>query len=192
MLVSTLILSVPIVNADPVWITTLPPDPTDYYPWINYKQIGTGLRVIMDPLFDSTSIGDVLPFPDTSAADLVKGWVTFICQDADPTPKLADLKGFDYSIMVKDIPTGTYTVKAYPTLTFVPELGGLVPSDDLGIVTSYTLGTIRIVGNRAQGTLTGFVDVDAGFYAWRITLELDGTPIVETHFSDPVDFLVSS
>ena len=191
-LVTTVILSVPIVKADPVWITTLPPDPTDYYPWINYKQIGTGLRVIMDPLFDSTSIGGILPFPDTSAADLVKGWVTFICQDADPTPKLADLKGFDYSITVKDIPTGTYTVKAYPTLTFVPELGGLVPSSDLGIVASYTLGTISIVGNRARGTLKGFEDVNAGFYAWSITLELDGTPIVQSHSSDVADFLVSS
>lgn len=146
----------------------------------------------MDPLFDSTAIGGILPFPDTSAADLVKGWVTFICQDADLTPKLSDLKGFDYSITVKDISQDTYTVKAYPTATFVPELGGVVPSSDLGIVDSYTLGTISIVGNRARGTLKGFIDVDAGFYAWSITLELGGTPIVQMHPSDVADFLVSS
>ncbi|MCJ7634251.1 hypothetical protein MUP77_17910, partial [Candidatus Bathyarchaeota archaeon] len=48
-LVTTSILSLSIAHADPAWITTLPPDPTDYYPWINYKQIGTGLRIIRDP-----------------------------------------------------------------------------------------------------------------------------------------------
>ena len=136
---------------------------------------------------------------DTSAAAHVKGWVTFICMDAEPEPEFRNNapNGFKYSITVKDVPQGTYTVMAYPAEAYLPPSDDiLVPSVDAGLG-PYTLGTFRIMGNRGRGHLKGFVDVIEanpgvyGLYAWKITVEhsLLG-PIAETHVFDAADFLI--
>ena len=129
---------------------------------------------------------------DPSAAAYVKGWMTFLCTDVTPEKNKMP-KGFDFSVTVKDVPQGTYTVKAYPHGAYLPPpVDAFVLSDDFGLVDSYTLGTFSVVGKRARGHLKGFYDLDAGFYAWKITVELDGTPIAETHLSDVADFSVIS
>jgi hypothetical protein len=53
------------------------------------------------------------------------------------------------------------------------------------------LGTL-IVGGDGEGELEGFYDLPSGFYAWRITVESAGTPILETHWIDAADFEVIS
>lgn len=177
------LLSIASVSAFPVWETH------DMYPWINYKIIGTGLHVASDPLFDSTTVNTIPPF-DPGASAHVKGWVTFNCLSDLPKGD-EKLQGFDFFITVKDVPKGTYDVMAYPTIAVMPD-GTTVPSDDLGVVTSYLLRTFSVKGNRQRAQLHGFYDLDPGFYAWKITVELAGTPVAETHFADPVDFVVIS
>ncbi len=179
------LLSLVSVNAVPVW------DTFGMYPWVNFHVLGTGVHIASDPLFDSATIGDFPPF-DPSAADYVKGWVTFPCSSDKPLGENL-LTGFHFSITVKDVPKGTYEVWAEPTWGTPPPPAPPVsyPSDDLG-EGPYLLGTFRITGNRARGGLKGFWDMDAGDYVWKITVKLDGTPIAETHFADPIDFLVIS
>jgi len=190
-LISSLALSATIVLADPAWITTVdgPEGPIDAYPWINWKETGTGLHIINDPLFDSAEVDALTPM-DTSAAAYVKGWVTFLCTDVTPEKNKMP-SGFEYSITVKDVPQGTYTVKAYPHGAIVPPNFDWVWSDDLG-EGPYTLGTFKVVGNRARGHLKGFYDMPTGFYAWNIVVEHSELgPIAETHLGDVADFLVA-
>jgi hypothetical protein len=180
------LLSVAIVAGNPEWITSIPGVPIEY-PWINFKITGSGLHIASDPLFDSTVVNFIPPF-DPGAVDLLKGWVTFTCATDQPSGKNG-LKGFDFSVTAKDIPPGSYDVKAYPTLAFLPGVPP-VQSDDFG-APPYTLGTL-IVGGDGEGELEGFYDLPSGFYAWRITVESAGTPILETHWIDAADFEVIS
>jgi hypothetical protein len=158
------------------------------YPWVNFKITGSGLHIASDPLFESSIVNTIPPF-DLGAVDLLKGWVTFTCATDQPTQNNA-LTGFDFSVTAINIPRGRYQVMAYPTLAFLPGGGPPVPSDDFG-GPPYLLGTLR-VGGGGEGELQGFYDLPAGFYAWRVTIELDGTPILETHWIDAADFEVPS
>jgi hypothetical protein len=176
------LVSIAAVNAAPIWETF------GMYPWVNFKITGSGLHIASDPLFDSTIVNTIPPF-DPSATTLLEGWVTFVCATDQPTLNNAP-KGFDFSITVIDLPRGRYTVKAYPTTAFPPPPDPPYPSDDLGNP-PYVLGTLK-VGGKGEGELQGFYDLPAGSYAWRITVELDGTPILETHWIDAADFLVIS
>ena len=154
---------------------------------MNFKITGSGLHIASDPLFESATIEGIAPF-DPSAADFLKGWVTFTCATDQPSGKNG-LKGFDFSVTAKDIPAGSYDVMAYPTIAF-PPVGDPYPSDDI-VSGPYSLGTL-VVGGDGEGELEGFYDLPAGSYAWMITVELAGTPILETHFIDAADFLVIS
>jgi hypothetical protein len=174
-------LSIAVVNADPVWGT----GGFGPHPWVNFKITPSGLHIVSDPLFAAPS-GAITPF-DPSAASLVKGWINYICDSDNP---LNEPTGLEFSITGKDLSRGKYDVKAYPTTTVIPGVGE-VDSSDLGDVTSYMLGTLK-VGGKGEGELKGFVDLDAGFYAWRIAVEQSGNPILETHFADPVDFDIVS
>ncbi len=176
------LLSVAIVAGNPEWITSIPGVPIGY-PWLNFKILPNGLHVASDPLFESSIVNDIPPF-DPEATDLLMGWVTFTCATNGHAPT-----GFDFSVTAKGIPAGTYDVMAHPTVEFLPDEPP-IESDDLGSG-PYLLGTIRVRGN-GEGELEGFYDMPAGSYAWRITVELDGTPILETHFIDPAGFGVIS
>jgi hypothetical protein len=183
----TLTLALPLIaiQANPEW------DTFGMYPWINFKITESGLHIASDPLFESTVVNTITPF-DPSAVDLLKGWVTFPCA-TDQTTQNNALKGFEFSITAKGLPRGRYQVMAYPTLAFLPDGSGgiiVVPSDDFG-GPAYSLGTLR-VGGKGEGELEGFYDLAAGFYAWRITVELNGIPILETHSADAADFEVLS
>ncbi len=175
------LLSVAIVAANPDWMDF------GMYPWVHFKITGSGTHIASDPLFDSTIVNTIPPF-EPSAVDLLKGWVTFKCNTDNPTQKNAP-KGFDYSVTAKGIPAGSYDVMAYPTMGF-PPVGDPIPSDDMGSG-PYSLGTL-IVGGDGEGELEGFYDLSAGDYAWRITVESAGTPIIETHWIDAADFRVIS
>jgi hypothetical protein len=182
-----LFASISSVSANPIWITDV--GFGDWYPWINFKITPSGIHIASDPLFESTIVNSIAPFElNGSATSLMKGWVTFVC--ASDNPKNIPT-GFDFSITLKNAASGKYDVKAYPTVTLLPN-GTLVPSSDLGFVTSYTLGTLK-VGGKGEGQLKGFYDLNGpAFYAWTIVVELSGSAMFETHFADPVDFEIAS
>ncbi len=166
------LVSVVSVGANPIWTTF------GMYPWVNFKVTPSGLHIANDPLFYSSDIASIAPF-DPSATSFLKGWITYVCSSEKPQNQPT---GLEYSIEVKDIAQGTYTVKAYP----------VSGSSDLGIVASYTLGTIA-VGSNGQGKISGFYDLAGpASYEWEITVELNGTPILETHYADPVAFFAIS
>ncbi len=177
-----LLLPIAFVAANPNWMDF------GMYPWVHFKITGSGIHIASDPLFNSTIVGAIAPY-DPNATDLLKGWVTFTCSTDRPDQKNAP-KGFDFSVTAKGIPAGSYDVMAYPTIAFPPPPDSPYPSDDLGSG-PYSLGTL-IVGGSGEGELEGFYDLPAGTYAWRITVESSGTPIIETHWIDAADFGVIS
>jgi hypothetical protein len=145
---------------------------------VNFKITGSGLHIASDPLFSADDIGDIPdfifgvtfgPFPEETS--LMKGWVTFVCASDKPGGQNLP-KGFDFSITVKDVPQGKYDVKAVGA-------------------TTYTLGTLN-VGGKGEGELKGFYDLGAGFYVWQIEVYSGSTLMLQTHPSDPADFLVIS
>ncbi len=164
------LVSIASVSANPVWTTF------GLYPWVNFKVTPSGLHIANDPLFYSSDVASIAPF-DPAAASLMKGWVTFVCgSENSKNPPT----GFEYTIEIKDVAKGTYTVKAYP----------LAGSSDFGSVVSYSLGTIT-VGSKGEGDVSGFYDLAGpAFYDWKITVELNGTPIIESHYADSIDFLI--
>ena len=189
MFLTLLLIPIAFVAANPDWID----EPWETYPWVQYKITGSGIHIAIDPLFDSSIVGAILPF-EPGVDDLVKGWVTFTCNTDNPTQKNAP-KGFDFSVTVKDIPAGSYDVVAHPTVAYIPNDDPppdvlIVPSIDFGFP-PYALGTIN-VGGDGEGELDGFYDLPAGFYAWRITVVSSGTPVLETHEFDAADFGVIS
>jgi hypothetical protein len=182
-IILVLVLPIVAINAAPIWETF------GMYPWVNFKVTKSGIHIASDPLFDSTVVASIPP-GDPGAVDLMKGWVTFKCATDRPDQKNAP-KGFGFSVTVKGISAGSYEVMAFPTLAyFAPPPAPGIPSDDMGSG-PYSLGTL-IVGGDGEGELEGFYDLSAGFYAWRITVESAGTPILETHWIDAADFGVIS
>ena len=181
-IILVLVLPIVAINAAPIWETF------GFYPWVNFKVTKSGIHIASDPLFDSTIVDTIPPF-DPGAVDLMKGWVTFKCSTDRPDQKNAP-KGFGFSVTAKGIPAGSYDVMAYPTLAFPPPPDSPYPSDDMGSG-PYSLGTL-IVGGSGEGELEGFYDLPAGTYAWRITVESSGTPVIETHWIDAADFGVIS
>jgi hypothetical protein len=166
------LLSVVGVSANPVW------DTFGAYPWVNFKINKSGLHIASDPLFSTDDIASIPDFifgvtwgPFDEEISLMKGWVTFPCATDKPSGKNMP-KGFDYSITVKDMPQGEYTVKAIGNGTLI-------------------LGTLN-VGGDGEGELEGFYDLDAGFYVYEIVVYSGEIPVLQTHPSDPVDFGVSS
>jgi len=174
-LIGVLALLIPLASiagafANPVWTTF------GLYPWVNFKVTPSGLHIANDPLFYSSDVGSIT-FGDPSAASSMKGWVTFVCGSENPknTPT-----GFEYTVEIKDVAKGAYTVKAYP----------LAGSSDFGSVVSYTLGTIT-VGSKGDGSVSGFIDLAGpAFYDWRISVELNGAPVIVSHPADSIDFLI--
>jgi hypothetical protein len=177
-----LVLPIIAINAAPIWETF------GLYPWVNFKVTNSGLHIASDPLFESAIVNDIPPY-DASAVDLLMGWVTFPCATDKPGQENAP-KGFEFSITAFGIPAGRYDVMAYPTIEFPPPPDDPFPSDDFGSG-PYLLGTLRVRRN-GVGELNGFYDMPAGIYAWRITVESSGGPVLETHWIDPVGFLVIS
>ncbi len=165
-------VSVAYVSANPVWTTF------GMYPWVNFKVTPSGLHIANDPLFYSADIVSIAPF-DPSATSFLKGWITYVCS----SEKLQNQPtGLEYSIEVKEIAKGTYMVQAYP----------VSGSSDFGVIASYTLGTLT-VGSDGQGKISRFYDLTGpANYEWEIIVELNGTPILETHYADPVGFFVIS
>ncbi len=180
-----LIFALPIivVQAPPVWETF------GMYPWVNYHVLGTGTHIASDPLFNSTTVNSIPPFHE-DAADHVLGWVTFPCSSDKPLGEKL-LTGFLFSVTVKGVPKGDYTIMAYPTTAFPPPPDLPYDSTDFGH-DPYELGTFTVTGNLQRAQFHGVFDLEPGDYAWRITVELDGTPIAETHWIDAADFTVIS
>ena len=160
------------VSANPIWNTH------GFYPWVNYKVTRSGLHIASDPLFASSDISSVTQFDPDSGTLYMKGWVTFPCATERLDQKNAP-KGFEYSITVKDIASGTYTIKAYPTDESSDHSHG-----------PYTLAIVN-VGYSGEFEFKGFYDLTGpNNYEWVITVESDGARIFESHFADPSGFFV--
>ncbi|HEY4699039.1 MAG TPA: hypothetical protein VIH27_01530 [Nitrososphaerales archaeon] len=161
------------VSANPIWITY------GLYPWVNYKVTGSGLHIASDPIFLSSDIPSplLIPFDPVSGTSYMKGWVTFPCSTERLDQKNGP-KGFEYSITVKDIASGTYTIKAYPTDESSDHSHG-----------PYTLAIVN-VGYSGEFEFNGFYDLAPAGYEWVITVESSGTRIFESHPADPSGFLV--
>lgn len=167
------------VLSDPNW------GPID--PWISYKVPSSGLHIVSDPLVADAD----LPYFNTDPGDPgpplpVYGWVNFVCSALTIDPEYnghakPQVKGFDYKIEANGLSAGTnYVVKAY----------ALPDSDDFG--SNYTIGN-AVANGKGTIKVSGFIDLDPGFYDWQITVELlDGTTILTTlpafTYLDPINW----
>jgi hypothetical protein len=132
-------------------------------PWISYKVTASGIHFAKDPLLRSDSLPAL-----GGASPAISGWVRFTCAD-DRVPSRVP-RGFQYHIGAQGLePHTTYEARAYP----------LPGSQDHGDVDFYELGTVR-TNSKGEGKASGFIDLDTGPFAYRVTVELDGTPVLTT------------
>lgn len=155
-------LLVTTVSAAPKWYK---PDTATVYPWLSGAEMHAtpwaAHRVrATDPLLvveslDPTLFGEDPPEDGWSLDYQLGGWVTFVC---------ASQEGFDYSIDVYGLdPKTKYDVVAFDVFgsTLV----------DLGDVSTDKEG---------EGEIEGVIGLDPGFYVYAISVNLDGTPVLQT------------
>lgn len=174
-----LVLAPATAFAKPKWFRNGP-----IWPWVSAKELHTTpwspeeKVLATDPLLVVSSL-ELPPLPPEtppppegrSLGYEVGGWVTFECETQE---------GFVYSIDVKGLdPDTMYDIVAF----------------DVFSLTIVDLGDILTDGD-GEGEIEGIIGLDPGFYVYAISVNLDGTPILQTlppnTFYDPAldDFII--
>ncbi len=152
-------------SAKPKWYR---PENATLYPWLSVYEKprfvpwfdhhpphrATDPLLVVESL-DPTLWGEDPPEDGWSLDYELGGWVTFMCESQE---------GFDYSIDVKGLdPKTKYDVSAFDVLSLtMVDLGDISTDKD------------------GEGEIEGVIGLDPGFYVYAISVNLDGTPILQT------------